>query len=82
MSSLERAIVLTRLGWHTWAWLRLLREFPLPDRPIMPAMRARHDLVVSLWMQGLSLQRCADVAGLKNASGARHHINRKCRCEQ
>lgn len=41
---------------------------------------ARHQLLVSLWRQGLSLRECADVAGVASHQTAHYHISGKCRC--
>lgn len=60
----------------------------LEPKPLSPLrfrapenVRARHQLIVSLYRQGLSLQECAEVAGLADHTSALHHVMGKCRCE-
>lgn len=47
---------------------------------IPTAVRERHRLIVSLWKQGLTLQECADIVGLRSHQTAWYHVNEKCRC--
>lgn len=42
---------------------------------------ARHQLIVSLYRQGLSLLACAETVGLADHSSALHHVQGKCRCK-
>lgn len=62
----------------------VVRASRRPDstRPIRipEVVRDRHQLIVSLWKQGLSLQECADVVGLASPQSAHYHVCGKCRC--
>ena len=59
------------------------RRRPDSMRPIRipESVEARHRLIVSLWMQGLTLKECASVVGLVSHQSAHYHICGKCRCE-